>query len=161
MLKKTIWLAIFVAITSFIFLSCQRDDVPPTVPHLMQDVTNDAMGAVGGVQTAIGVGGPPTTLGHVICYSVVGIWTGLSASGAFTFGKPNWEKKYGRNMDIEKINQNALALYDRENVEYAKLGQLHNNMLHKWAKQHPGILFGNNTITKDFMREYFEATGNY
>ena len=161
MSKKIIILYFLLGLLSLSFYSCQKDDAPPGVPELMQDITNDAMGAVGGVQTSIGIAGPPTTLAHVICYSAVGIWTGLSASGAFTFGKPNWENKYGKNMDIEKINQNALALYDKGNLEYAKLGRLHNNMLHKWAIKYPGVLFGDNTTTKDFMREYFEVTGDY
>ncbi len=161
MLKQTILSLLFITLISLFIYSCQKDDAPPTVPQLMQDVTNDAMGAVGGVQTAIGIAGPPASLPHVICYSAIGIWTGLSASGAFTFGKPNWENRYGTNMDIEKINQNSLALYDKENLEYAKLGRLHNNMLHKWAIKYPGVLFGDNSTTKDFMREYFESTGNY
>jgi len=163
MFKKTLFFIIFITFVSLTFNSCKKEDAPPSVPELMQDITNDAMGAVGGVQTSIGIGGPPTTLAHVVCYSAVGIWTGLSASGAFAFGKPNWEKKYGRNMDIEKINQNALALYDKNNLQYAKMGRLHNNMLHIWASEHPGVLFGDNKITKDFMREYFEktATGDY
>lgn len=161
MKKRIITFTILAAVLVLYNFSCQRNDPPPTVPELMQDITNDAMGAIGGVQTSIGIGGPPTTLAHVICYSAVGMWTGLSASGAFSFGKPNWENKYGRNMDIEKINQNALALYDRNNLEYAKLGSLHNNMLHKWALINPGVLFGNNSVTKDFMRTYFDAMGDY
>jgi len=158
MIKK-IWLK-FIGMTLVVLLinSCQPEDPPPSTPNILQSMTNDAYGAVAGVQTAVYAIGPPTSLAHVICYAAWGTWTALSASGTFNAQFHQWPNNYGSRMNISLINDTASKLYDANNLQYAELGKLHNDILHRWAINNPGVVFGNNATTKAFIRLNFSTS---
>jgi hypothetical protein len=161
MLKKTIFRFFILGLLCLSFDSCHVDDSPfPSTSTLMQSITNDAMGAVGGVQTAVSVAGPPLSPFQAACYAAIGCYTGLCASGAFNANRnqTQWLNNYSQKIGLIKVNDEARALYSKNNLSFAAIGQLHNNMLDKWAKSKSKVPFGNNLETKEFMINNFDET---
>jgi len=144
-----------VALTILFLPSCGHGPEPqaPTAPS----ITNDITGAIGGVEIATDIGGPPVSLPQVVCYSLVGVWTGLSASGFFGEMRQGWPGQ-NYNVDLNAVTQQARTAYAPGQDQYSDLGEIHNKVLDAWARSAHRSSFGDNDETKSFISGFFDSS---